>query len=167
MRSSRSSRGPEQVSKPAINAELKVLRAQGNRLRMDGDLTGIPVSNTSQTYPNAAFGHMDDEIRLGYQAGVVSLESPTYGRLWLSVTHHPGDTVSCTQAEALVLAAEARTRLRPRRPDSVAPPALSRGRAAGSPNRRAAGNAEASREAGQAAAGRSRATDAGAEASGG
>jgi hypothetical protein len=105
----------EQVSQPAINAELKVLRAQGNRLRMDGDLTGIPVSNTSQTYPNAAFGHMDDEIRLGYQAGVVSLESPTYGRLWLSVTHHPGDTVSCTQAEALVLAAEARTRLRPRR----------------------------------------------------
>src|SRR2546427_10782907 len=40
---------------------------------------------------------------------------PTYGRLWLAVTHHPGDTVSCTQAEALVLAAEARLRLRPRR----------------------------------------------------
>src|SRR5437016_9807751 len=36
---------------------------------------------------------------------------PTYGRLWLSVAHHPGDTVSCTQAEALVLAAEARTEL--------------------------------------------------------
>jgi hypothetical protein len=82
---------------------------------MDGDLTGIPVSNTSQTYPNAAFGYMNDDIRLGYQAGVVSLASPTYGRLWLSVAHHPGDTVSSTQAEALVLAAEARTRLRPRR----------------------------------------------------
>ncbi len=40
---------------------------------------------------------------------------PTYGRLWLSVAHHPGDTVSCTQAEALVLAAEARLGLRPRR----------------------------------------------------
>jgi hypothetical protein len=105
----------EQVSQPVINAELQVLRAQGRRLRMDGDLTGLPVSNTSQSYPNAAFGHMDDEIRLGYQAGVVSLESPTYGRLWLSVAHHPGDTVSCTQAEALVLAAEARTRRRPRR----------------------------------------------------
>jgi hypothetical protein len=105
----------EQVSQPYLNTELQVLRAQGKRLRMDGDLTGIPVSNTSQTYPNAAFGHMDDEIRLGYQAGVVSLESPTYGRLWLSVAHHPGDTVSCTQAEALVLAAEARTRLWPRR----------------------------------------------------
>src|SRR5256714_15145810 len=40
---------------------------------------------------------------------------PTYGRLWLSVAHHPGDTVSCTQAEALVLAAEARLHRRPRR----------------------------------------------------
>src|SRR3989440_1327913 len=40
---------------------------------------------------------------------------PTYGRLWLSVAHHPGDTVSCTQAEALVLAAEARFGLRPHR----------------------------------------------------
>ncbi len=105
----------EQVSQPYLTAELKLLRSQGKRLRIDGDLTGIPVSNTSQTYPHAAFGHMDDAIRLGYQAGVVSLQSPTYGRLWLSVAHHPGDTVSCTQAEALVLAAEARLRLWPRR----------------------------------------------------
>src|SRR5436305_8432091 len=105
----------DQVSQPAINTELQVLRVQGKRLRLDSDLTGIPVSNTSQTYPHAAFGHMDDDIRLGYQAGVVSLQSPTYGRLWLSVAHHPGDTVSCTQAEALVLAAEARLQLRPRR----------------------------------------------------
>ncbi len=105
----------EQVSQPYLNAELQLLRMQGNRVRMDGDLTGIPVSNTSQTYPNAAFGHMNDDIRLGYQAGVVSLESPTYGRLWLSVAHHPGDTVSCTQAEALVLAAEACLKRQPRR----------------------------------------------------
>ncbi|MFL5590586.1 MAG: hypothetical protein ACJ8DI_23465, partial [Ktedonobacteraceae bacterium] len=75
----------EQISQPYLTAEVQVLRSQGNRLRLDGDLTGIPVSNTSHTYPNAAFGHMDDDIRLGYQAGVVSLQSPTYGRLWLSV----------------------------------------------------------------------------------
>src|SRR6266700_2530021 len=105
----------EQVSQPYINAELHMLRSPGNRVRLDGDLTGIPVSNTSQSYPHAAFGHMNDEIRLGYQAALVSLTSPTYGRLWLSVAHHPGDTVSCTQAEALVLAAEARLQLRPRR----------------------------------------------------
>jgi hypothetical protein len=103
----------DQISQPQLAAELELLCAQGKRICYDGDLTGIPVSNTSQTYPNAAFGHMDDEIRLGYQAALVSLESPTHGRLWLSIAHHPGDTVSCTQAEALVLAAEARTGLRP------------------------------------------------------
>lgn len=103
----------QQVSDPFLQAEVERLRSQGQRLRLDGDLTGIPVSNTSWSYPNAAFGHMDDEIRLGYQAGVVSLESLSYRRLWLSASHHSGDTVACTQAEALVLAAEARLGLRP------------------------------------------------------
>jgi len=103
------------ISQPYLEAELQLLRSLGQRLCYDGDLNGLPVSNTSRTYPNAAFGHMDDEIRLGYQAALVSLESPTYNRLWLSIAHHPGDTVSCSQAEALVLAAEARTGLRPRR----------------------------------------------------
>ena len=105
----------ERVSQPFIDHEVKLLCSLGQPIREDGDLTGIPVSNTSRTYPNAAFGHMDDEIRLGYQAGMTSLHSPTYGRLWLSVEHHAGDTVSCTQAEALVLAAEKRTGLHPRR----------------------------------------------------
>jgi hypothetical protein len=157
----------EQVSHPSLTTELQVLRSQGKQVRLDGDLTGIPVSNTSQTYPNAAFGHMNDEIRLGYQAGVVSLASPTYGRLWLSVAHHPGDTVSCTQAEALVLAAEARLQRRPRRRDSTALPAHSRVRAAADSNRRTMGNAAASREAGQGGTSRGRAAGAGAKASSG
>jgi hypothetical protein len=105
----------EQVSRPLIQGELDALRVGHRRVRLDGDLTGLPVSNSSQTYPNAAFGHMDDEIRLGYQAAVVSMEGDTYRRLWLSTAHLSGDTVSCTQAEALVLAAEARMGLRPRR----------------------------------------------------
>jgi len=105
----------EQIGQPWLQAELDLLRRQGKRVRLDGDLTGIPVSSTSQTYRNVAFGHMGDAIRLGYQASLVSLESPTYRRVWLSVAHHPGDTVSSTQAEALVRAAEARTGLRPRR----------------------------------------------------
>jgi hypothetical protein len=105
----------EQVSQHFIDQELNLLREQSQPIRVDGDLTGLPVSNTSRTYPNAAYGHMDDEIRLGYQAGVTSMHSPTYGRLWLSVEHHAGDTVSCTQAEVLILAAEQRTGLRPRR----------------------------------------------------
>jgi hypothetical protein len=101
----------EQVSQPFLERELGLL----SRLEYDGDLTGLPVSNTSKTYPGAAYGHMSDEIRLGYQAGLVSLGSPTYGRLWLSVEHHAGDTVSCTQAENLTLAAERRTGRRPKR----------------------------------------------------
>ncbi|MBN1452084.1 MAG: hypothetical protein JW963_13795 [Anaerolineales bacterium] len=105
----------ERVSQPFLDRELSVVRSQGDRLQYDGDLTGLPVSNTSRTYPNAAYGYMGDEIQLGYQAGVVSLQSPTYGRLWLSVEHHAGDTVSCTQAEALVLAAEKRSGQRSRR----------------------------------------------------
>jgi hypothetical protein len=105
----------EHVSRPFLESELCGLNSQGAQLQYDGDLTGLPVSNTSRTYPHAAYGHMSDEIRLGYQAGVVSLQSPTYGRLWLSVEHHTGDTVSCTQAEALVLAAEKRSGQRPKR----------------------------------------------------
>ena len=105
----------EQVSQPFLESEQALLRTAGRGLEYDGDLTGLPVSNTSRTYPNAAYGHMADEIRLGYQAGVVSLQSPTYGRLWLSVEHHAGDTVSCTQAEALLRAAEKRSGQRPKR----------------------------------------------------
>lgn len=105
----------ERVSQPMLENELALLRAQGRGLEYDGDLTGLPVSNTSRTYPNAAYGHMSDEIRLGYQAGVVSLPSPSYGRLWISVDHHAGDSVSCTQAEALVQAAEKRSGQRPKR----------------------------------------------------
>ena len=105
----------EEVGQPFVQSELKLLRSLKQALQYDGDLTGLPVSNTSRTYPNAAYGHMSDEIRLGYQAGVVSFQSPTYGRLWLSVEHHAGDTVSCTQAEALVLAAEKRSGQHPKR----------------------------------------------------
>jgi hypothetical protein len=93
---------------------MKALQLSG-RLTYDGDLTGRPVSNSSTTYPNAGYGHMDDAIRLGYQAAMVSVHSPTYGRLWLSVVPHPGNTASCTEAEAMVLAAEAKTGLRPLR----------------------------------------------------
>lgn len=105
----------DEVSRPFIQAELEILQKHNKRVRYDGDLTGIPISNTSKSYPNAAYGHMDDEIRLGYQAGVVSLVSETYGRLWLSANHLPGDTISSTQATALVQAAEAKTGLRPKR----------------------------------------------------
>ena len=56
---------------------------------------------------------MDDAVRLGYQAAVVSVGSPLYGRHWLAVKPHPGNLVSCLLAEELVLAAEASTGVRP------------------------------------------------------
>jgi hypothetical protein len=103
------------VSGPFIDQEVVLsLRDQGI-LIYDGDLTGRPISSSSTTYEGAAFGWMDDAVQLGYQAALVSMHSPTYGRIWLSVTPHPGDTVSSSQAEALVRAAEARTGVRPRR----------------------------------------------------
>jgi len=105
----------ERVSRPFIDREVVLAVQERGGLVYDGDLTGRPVSSTSTTYPGAAFGWMDDSVRLGYQAALVSMHSPTYGRIWLSVMPHPGDTVSCHQAEALVRAAEARTGVRPLR----------------------------------------------------
>jgi hypothetical protein len=103
----------EQIGRPILAEEtMQALQAFG-RLSYDGDLTDRPVSNTSTTYPGVAYGHMGDGVRLGYQAAMVSMHSPTYGRFWLSVEQHPDDTISCTQAEAMVRAAEAKTGLRP------------------------------------------------------
>jgi hypothetical protein len=105
----------DEISQPFIEQEINRALTQADSLVWDGDLTGRPVSNSSVTYPDVAYGYMSDGLQLGYQAVMVSMHSPTYGRLWLSTTAHPGDTVSCTQAEALVLAAEAKTGVRPRR----------------------------------------------------
>ncbi len=99
------------VSHPFVEREVMLaLRDQG-KLVYDGDLTGRPVSNTSTTYPDVAFGWMSDVVRLGYQAALVSMHSRTYGRLWLSVERHPGDTVSSCQAEACELPLSARCSL--------------------------------------------------------
>jgi hypothetical protein len=103
----------EQITRPILAEEVMHTLQSAGRLTYDGDLTARPVSNTSTTYPGVAYGHMGDGLQLGYQAALVSLHSPTYGRIWLSVAPHPGDTVSCTQAEALIRAAEANTGLRP------------------------------------------------------
>jgi hypothetical protein len=103
------------VSQPFIDQETALARQRSGRLIYDADLTGRPISSPSSTYPGAAFGYMGDGVALGYQMALVSLHSPTYGRLWLTNQLHPGDTVSATQTQALVQAAECRTGLRPRR----------------------------------------------------
>jgi hypothetical protein len=107
--------GLEHVRAPILAEEVMLALQCSGRLTYDGDLTGRPVSNTSTTYPGVAYGHMGDGLQLGYQAAMVSLRSPIYGRTWLAVTSHPGDMVSCTQAEALIRAAEAQTGFRPLR----------------------------------------------------
>lgn len=105
----------DSVIQPFIAQETALALERNGYLVYDADLTGRPVSSTSSSYPDAAFGYMGDGVALGYQAALVSVHSPTYDRLWLSNQLHPGDTVSCTQVQSMVLAAEARTGLRPRR----------------------------------------------------
>ena len=104
----------ERLSQPFINQEVEVGLGSGP-LILDGDLTPRPVSNGSQTYPEAEYGHMNDRLQLGYQAAIVSLSSSTYGRIGLSARQHSGKTVSATQAEELALEAERRLGRRPRR----------------------------------------------------
>lgn len=103
------------VSQPFIDREVMLAQRDQGYLVYDGDLTGRPVANSSQTYPGAAYGYMGDSVKLGYKASLVSLHSPTYGRLWLSVRPHAGDKVSCTQLQGMVQATEAVTGVRPRR----------------------------------------------------
>jgi len=105
----------EAISQPFIEQETELALHRTGYLVYDADLTGRPVSSSSTTYPEASFGYMGDTVALGYQAAMVSLHSPTYGRLWLSSQLHGGDTVSATQTHSLVKAAEMRTGLRPRR----------------------------------------------------
>lgn len=103
------------VSQPFLRQEVELALTEKGCLFYDGDLTGRPVSRSSTSYPGATFGYMGDAVNFGYQAAMVTLHSPTYGRLWVSSQLHPGDTVSVTQVQALVGAAEARTGQRPRR----------------------------------------------------
>jgi hypothetical protein len=104
-----------QVSRPFLDQEVMLAVRNQGKIVYDGDLTGRPVSNSSTTYPNVAYGHMSDSVQLGYQAAMVSFHSPTYGRQWLSTIPHPGNTVACTEAETMVCAAEAMTGVRPQR----------------------------------------------------
>ncbi len=105
----------DSISQPYIDREVALALESAGELVYDADLTGRPVSSTSSSYPDTAFGHMGDAIELGYQAALVSLHSPAYGRLWLANELHPGNTVSMTRTQALVVAAEKRTGRRPQR----------------------------------------------------
>ena len=79
------------------------------------DLTGRPVSNTSRTYPDSRFGWMDDEVRLGYQAALLSLSGQAVSRLWVVGQHLPGNARPGECLRGLIRAAEAKLKVRPRR----------------------------------------------------
>ena len=97
-----------------IDGEVQEALSRGGVI-LDGDLTPRRVSDSSRTYPEASFGYMQDTLHLGYQVGVISMSSTTYGRLGLSACRYTGKTVSVTQAESLALEAKRRLGRRPLR----------------------------------------------------
>jgi hypothetical protein len=105
----------ETVSQPFWERAVADLRQKRKVFLLDADLTGRPVSSSSVTFPEAAFGYMDGEIRLGYQLAEICLQTDLYGRQWLGAQHHPGNTVSATCLLGLLQMAEQRLRCHPRR----------------------------------------------------
>ena len=100
---------------PFIEERVSTLLRHGQPLIYDLDLMGQPVSSTSTTYPDVAFGWMNDQVRLGYQLARVSLSPRAGERVWLAGFHHPGNTLSTNCLRELITAAEAQTGVRPRR----------------------------------------------------
>lgn len=105
----------DEFSQPFIATAVQDLLRRGAAIVLDFDLTGQAVSSTSTHYPEAAFGWMNDSVKLGYQLARVCLSGARRERLWLAGFHHPGDTVSARCLKELVQAAEAQTHIRPRR----------------------------------------------------
>ena len=103
------------VSQPFVDRAVSDLRQRNEPLILDADLTGRPVSSTSRTFPGAAFGYMDGEVRLGYQLAQICLHTRLFGRQWLSAQHHPGNTVSAGCLLSLIQEAERRLGCHPRR----------------------------------------------------
>lgn len=81
-------------SQPFIATTVQGLLRRGAPIIYDLDLTGQAVSPTSTAYPEAAFGWMNNQIKLGYQLARVCLSPVGQDRLWLAGFHHPGNTVS-------------------------------------------------------------------------
>lgn len=105
----------DEFSQPFIAIAMHNLLRRGAPIVFDFDLTGQAVSSTSASYPEAAFGWMNDSVKLGYQLARVCLSGAKGERLWLAGFHHPGDTVSSKCLKELVEAAEVQTHVRPRR----------------------------------------------------
>jgi hypothetical protein len=112
------------LTQPFLERALQDLRLRSQPLVLDVDLTGQPVSAASTSFPNAAFGYMDGEIRLGYQLAVVCLHTELYGRQWLVGEQHPGNTVSAPCLLGLLATAEERLGGHPRRRPELLDPRI-------------------------------------------
>jgi hypothetical protein len=104
-----------QIAAPFIKEEVDLLRQQGQPLILDLDLAPRRVSNQSTTFEEAQFGWQGDGVGLGYDAALVALTSPTYGRLFLSGFHYPRNPVGLPRLQQMVRAAESRLGARPKR----------------------------------------------------
>jgi hypothetical protein len=104
-----------EIAHPFIKEEVDLLRQQGQPLILDLDLAPRRVSNQSTTFPEAEFGWQGGSVGLGYDAALVALTSPTYGRLFLSGFHYPRNPVGLPRLQQMVSAAEARLGVRPKR----------------------------------------------------
>lgn len=103
------------VSQPFIQeAVLETIRKQGC-LTADVDLTGREVSPTSTDYDGATFGWMDDEVRKGYQAAILSLVCERWQRLLLALERYPGRTHSAECLQDMVRELEQLLGMRPQR----------------------------------------------------
>jgi len=117
-------RALDEVSQPFLDRAIHELLLRNAPLVLDADLTGRAVSSTSESYPGAACGWMDGEVRLGYQLAEICLQTPLFGRQWLSAQHHPGDRVPNSCLLSLLAAAEARMGCFPRRRPELLLPRL-------------------------------------------
>jgi len=104
-----------QVSQPFVQeAAMETIRKQGG-LTADVDLTGREVSPTSTDYADATFGWMDDEVRKGYQAAILSLVCERWQRLLLALKRYTGRTHSAECLQDMVRELEPILGMRPRR----------------------------------------------------
>ncbi len=105
----------DRVSQPFLARAVAQVRQHNDTIVPDADLTGRPVGSTSHTFPDAAFGYMDGEVRPGYQPAGICMQTRRYGRQWPSAQPHPGNTVSASCLLELIEAAEQRPGGCPRR----------------------------------------------------
>jgi len=101
------------VSRPFIDREVQAILQTQPALVVDIDLTGRPVSPTSTSYPDAAFGWMDDGVAKGYQSAISSLSGGPTGRLLLASQRYGGQATSAGCLQAAVQTLEATLGVRP------------------------------------------------------